>query len=166
MLDNASGGRCICSDRNSELDSILAEIEKLDQRSYQMATVGVERIEMGNDADQAIANANAVAQSLLDSAQEEKKSTRRKLDLSLWDTQVDFDDEESIFSDDTVNAIEGKEGDALHRAASELCVAQMPECSAEHSMLQMMYSQRIKSDCTAYENSLKQIRPGTVHSRI
>ncbi len=156
MLDNASGGRCICSDRNSELDSILAEIEKLDQRSYQMATVGVERIEMGNDADQAIANANAVAQSLLDSAQEEKKSTRRKLDLSLWDTQVDFDDEESIFSDDTVNAIEGKEGDALHRAASELCVAQMPECSAEHSMLQMMYSQRIKSDCTAYENSLKQ----------
>ena len=32
----------------------------------------------------------------------------------------------------------------------------MPECGSELSMLQLMYSQRIKSDCSAYENSLKQ----------
>ena len=36
MLDNTSGGRCICSNRNAELDEILAEIEKLDQQSYQI----------------------------------------------------------------------------------------------------------------------------------
>ena len=44
----------------------------------------------------------------------------------------------------------------MHRAASELCVAQIPECASESSMLQLLYAQRIKSDCSAYENSLKQ----------
>lgn len=157
MIDNASGGRCMCSDRNKELDAILAEIEKLDQQSYQMATVGVERIEMGNDADQAIANANAVAQSFINTQNNEKKTTtRRKLDLSLWNTQIDFDDDEDAFASGDIDSIDGKEGDALHRAASEICVAMIPECSAEKSMLQMTYAQRIKSDCTAYENHLKQ----------
>ena len=153
MLDNDSGGRCICSDRNAELDSVLAEIEKLDQQSYQMATTGVERIEMGDAADAAIANATAVADSILN-ADEEKNE--RTLDLSLWN--VSFDDEEDIFgSTDTMqSAIEGKEGDALYRAVNEVCIAQIPECASELSMLQLMYSQQIKSDCSAYENSLKQ----------
>lgn len=152
MLDNDSGGRCICSDKNAELDTVLAEIEKLDQQSYQMATFGVEKIEMGADADAAIANANAVADSILNQ-QEEKKS----LDLSLWDSNFNFDDEDvfDVFAE-SENAIEGKEGDALYRAANEICVAQVPECASELSMLQLMYSQQIKSDCTAYENSLKQ----------
>lgn len=153
MLDNDSGGRCICSDRNAELDSVLAEIEKLDQQSYQMATTGVERIEMGDAADAAIANATAVADSILN-ADEEKNN--RTLDLSLWN--VSFDDDEDIFgSTDTMqSAIEGKEGDALYRAVNEVCIAQIPECASEMSMLQLMYSQQIKSDCSAYENSLKQ----------
>lgn len=152
MLDNDSGGRCICSDRNAELDSVLAEIEKLDQQSYQMATTGVERIEMGDAADAAIANATAVADSILN-ADEEKNN--RTLDLSLWN--VSFDDED-IFGDalSFENTIEGKEGDALYSAVNEVCIAQIPECASELSMLQLMYSQQIKSDCSAYENSLKQ----------
>jgi hypothetical protein len=32
----------------------------------------------------------------------------------------------------------------------------MPECANDLSMLQMIYAQQIKSDCTAYENTLKQ----------
>ncbi|MDE5615236.1 MAG: hypothetical protein K2I81_00170 [Alphaproteobacteria bacterium] len=157
MIENASGGRCICSDRNKELNSVLEEIEKLDQQSYQMATVGVEKIEMGSDAEQAIANANAVAQSVINNQNNEKQTTtRRSLDLSLWDIQANFDDDDDIFASGELNAIEGKEGDALHRAANDICVAMIPECSAEKSMLQMMYAQRIKSDCTAYENNLKQ----------
>ena len=153
MLDNDSGGRCICSDRNAELDSVLAEIEKLDQQSYQMATTGVERIEMGDAADAAIANATAVADSILN-ADEEKNN--RALDLSLWN--VSFDDDEDIFGDalSFENTIEGKEGDALYSAVNEVCIAQIPECASELSMLQLMYSQQIKSDCSAYENSLKQ----------
>lgn len=154
MLDNDTGGRCLCSDKNAEFDAILAEIEKLDQQSYQMATFGVENIEMGDDADAVIAKANAVAQSVL--SQGEEKKTRRTLDLSMWDTPVDFDDDEDIFGASAVSPIDGKDGDALHRAAAELCVAQIPECQSEIQMLQMMYAQRIKSDCAAYENSLKQ----------
>ena len=155
MLDNETGGRCICSDKNAELDSILAEIEKLDQQSYQMATFGVEKIEMGDDADAAIAKANAAAQSVIDKDDEGKKNARRTLDLSMWDTGVDFE-EDYVFGASAMSPIEGKEGDALHRAAAGLCIAQIPECSSELQMLQMMYAQRIKSDCAAYENSLKQ----------
>ena len=154
MLDNTSGGRCICSDRNAELDTVLAEIEALDQQSYQMATVGVERIEMGDNADAAIAKANAVADSVTVRGTAAKK-TRQALDLSMWDTSVDFTDTDDVFSD-SANVIDGKTGEALHRAAADLCMAQIPECSAESSVLQLLYAQRIKSDCSAYENSLKQ----------
>ncbi len=153
MLDNETGGRCLCSDRNAELDAILAEIEKLDQQSYQMATVGVERIEMGADADAAMAAANAVADSLT-TAGEEKKA-RKALDLSMWDAPVDFEDED-VWGEAATSSIDGKEGDALHSAAASLCAEQIPECKSELNMLKMMYAQRIKSDCAAYENSLKQ----------
>ena len=156
MIDNDNGGRCICSNRNAELDVILAEIEKLDEQSYQMATLGVEKLEMGVDADAAIAAANSVAQSLREDG-EPKKKARRALDLSAWDVSEEYE-EDSIFGASFVdpNSIEGKEGDALHSAAMNLCKAQIPECAKDINMLQLMYSQKIKSDCTAYENSLKQ----------
>ena len=154
MIDNASGGRCICSDRNAELDSVLAEIEKLDQQSYQMATTGVERIEMGADADAAISAANAVVADLR--GDNDKKTARQSLDLTMWNSTVDFDDSDDVWADDDISAIAGKTGDALYRASHRVCAEQIPECANEISMLQMMYSQRVKSDCAAYENSLKQ----------
>ena len=156
MLDNDSGGRCICSDRNAELDAILDKIQQLDQQSYQMATYGVERIEMGADADAAIANANAVAQSIIDSVPEEEPAKREfKLDLSLWDTSSLYSD--NVFDETVmVDPIEGKEGDALYQASHAICAQQIPECAADMNMLQLMYAQQIRSDCSAYENSLKQ----------
>lgn len=155
MIDNDNGGRCICSDRNAELDSVLAEIEKLDQQSYQMATVGVEKIEMGADADAVMANVNSVVDAL--DKENNKTSARKSLNLDLWNTTFD-DSDDDIWSsvDSMASSIDGKTGDALYRAANSICVAQMPECGSELSMLQLMYSQRIKSDCSAYENSLKQ----------
>ena len=155
MLDNETGGRCICSDKNAEFDEILAEIEKLDQQSYKMATVGVERLEMGADADAAMGMAQSVADSIIEEEEKTARNKRRTLDLSLWDTSVDFDVEEDIFGAEN-DTIEGKEGDALYLAASKLCVAQIPECSAEINMLKTIYGQKIRSDCAAYENSLKQ----------
>ncbi|MBE6462028.1 MAG: hypothetical protein E7006_04285 [Alphaproteobacteria bacterium] len=158
MLDNDTGGRCLCSDKNAEYDAILAEIEKLDQQSYQMATFGVEKLEMGADADEAIKMADKVAQEMIEGGTASTKA-RRALDLTMWNTAVDFDSEgDGVFSESMSSAIDGKEGDALHRVAADICVAQMPECESEINMLQMMYGQRIKSDCTAYENSLKQKR--------
>lgn len=49
MMENESGGRCNCNNKIFELDKILAEIEKLDAQSYQLATAGVETIETGVD---------------------------------------------------------------------------------------------------------------------
>ena len=81
-------------------------------------------------------------------------------DLNSWMTPIDAE-EDSIF-DDVIDVyqspIEGKEGDALYAASHDICIQQMPECSNEIGMLQLMYSQQIRSDCTAYENSLKQQR--------
>lgn len=165
MLDNETGGRCICSDKNAEFDSILAEIEKLDQQSYKMATVGVESLEMGDDAEAAMAMAKRAAdaataeEKVADAAAANEKKVRRTLDLSMWNTAVSFDeDEEDVFGGgaEVEDEIEGKEGDALYAAASKLCVAQIPECSKELTLLKSMYSQRVRSDCTAYENALKQ----------
>jgi hypothetical protein len=153
MLDNTSGGRCLCSNRNAELDDILAEIEKLDQQSYQMATYGVEKIEMGADADAAISRAKAVAE---ESANNVEKSRKKTLDLSLWDSSISLDEEDVFDIFAASSSIDGKTGDALQRAATDLCVAQIPECAADMSMLKLLYAQKIKSDCNAYENSLKQ----------
>ena len=155
MLDNDSGGRCICSDKNAEYDDILAQIEALDLQSYQMATYGVEKIEMGESADAAIANANAVAQSIIDNSSAEEKE--RTLNLESWFNPVDYTSDD-LFADtgSLQNPIEGKEGDALFNASNQICIQQIPECESELSMLQLMYAQQIRSDCTAYENSLKQ----------
>lgn len=161
MLDNTTGGRCICSDKNAEYDKILAEIEKLDQQSYQMATIGVEQLEMGENADAAIKMANDVAQSLTkkpNDSTDGKKMARRALDLSAWDMKFDEDDTENPFATTELeqSAIDNKTGDALQNAVAQLCAAQIPECTGDMQMLKMMYSRRVASDCNAYENSLKQ----------
>ena len=158
MLDNANGGRCICSDKNAEYDAILEEIQKLGEQSYQLATVGVERIEMGDAVDAVMSKTDSVTKRVTADA---AKSKRQSLDLSSWNSmELDFDvDAEDIFdiSSDGVS-IGNKTGDALYRAAAKLCSAQIPECKTQSTLMESMYKQRIRSDCTAYENSLRQSR--------
>lgn len=152
MLDNETGGRCICSNKNAEFDSILAQIEELDRQSYQMATFGVERLEMGDDATVVINKVTSATNSIADTMD------KRRLDIeALYNnaSSVEYADDIEAYTQ-VSDGIEGKEGDALHLAASELCVAQMPECSAEINLLKTLYGQKIRSDCAAYENSLKQ----------
>lgn len=158
MLDNMNGGRCLCSDKNAEYDSILAEIQSLDEQSYQMATVGVEQIEMGASADAVIAKTQEITKKLEKDAANAK---RNALDLTLWDASDDIFDSDAmdifaLSSDET--SVTNKTGDALYRAAAKLCNTQIPECASQSKMMEMMYQQRIRSDCTAYENSLRQQR--------
>lgn len=158
MLDNMNGGRCLCSDKNAEYDSILAEIQSLDEQSYQMATVGVEQIEMGAGANAVIAKTQEITKKL---EQEAENKKRNALDLALWNVSDDTFDSDAmdifaLSSDDT--SVMNKTGDALYRAAAKLCNTQMPECASQSKMMEMMYQQRIRSDCTAYENSLRQNR--------
>ncbi|MBQ1928013.1 MAG: hypothetical protein II179_03020 [Alphaproteobacteria bacterium] len=158
MLDNANGGRCICSDKNAEYDAILQEIQNLDDQSYQLATVGVERIEMGDAVDAVMSKTDSVTKRVTADA---AKSKRQSLDLSSWNSlDLDFDaDAEDIFdfSSDGVS-IANKTGDALYRAAAKLCSAQIPECKSQSTLMDLMYKQRVRSDCTAYENSLRAAR--------
>ena len=154
MLDNASGGRCLCSDRHTELDKVLDEIQKLDEQSYAMATSGVERINMGADAD---AVQSMVDKITGDIQNPNKKDTRaRTLNLDAWNNIYETD-EMDVFGSATTD-ITNQTGDALHASVSDMCIKQIPECSANLSMLKLMYAQQIKSDCTAYENSLKKQR--------
>lgn len=168
MIDNASGGRCQCSNRNAELTSVMDDIAKLDEQSYLMATEGVERIQMGESADQIIARAKAAGDQAVgktsttsNAANNQKKV--RTLDLSAWNTNI-FSEDEDIFDDvdmgvdaSAVSNALSKTGDALYTDAAKMCVAQMPaKCNASVKMLQSVYAQKIKSDCMAFENSLKQ----------
>lgn len=160
MLENTNGGRCLCSNRNAELDTVLAEIQKLDEQSYAMATTGVERIEMGEDADDVQRMVDRIVQDVEKSDTENKSQTKtraRTLNLDAWNDIYETDDE-SVFGNET-NAesdISNLTGDALQASVSDMCAKQIPECSANLSMLKLMYAQQIKSDCSAYENTLKQ----------
>ncbi|MBR4507004.1 MAG: hypothetical protein IKP24_00545 [Alphaproteobacteria bacterium] len=166
MLDNTNGGRCLCSDKNAELDNILAQIQKLDEQSYALATTGVERINMGESADAVMQKVDEITKSMasndnVPSTSTQTKKKARTLDLSAWDN-TDFDDDLDVFADatkqDSTVDLSNKTGDALHTAVQDVCGKQIPECAQSISMLKMMYAQQIKSDCGAYENSLKQQR--------
>ena len=158
MLDNANGGRCQCNDKIVELDSVLEDILKLDEQSYLMATEGVERIQMGEGAEAVMARAKSVADETVNAENSEKnKKKARTLDLSAWDNNI-FNDADDLFasSDSDVNSFADKKGNALYKASAKLCADQISnKCKEYGSMLQLVYAQKIKSDCVAYENSLK-----------
>ena len=161
MLDNASGGRCQCSDKIVEYDKILEDILRLDEQSYVMATEGVERLKMGDAESAIMARAKAAGDKVVADKdnKDNKANLARKLDMSVFDNNI-FVDTDDIFgdgkSDGDISTFADKKGDELYKAAGKMCVAQIPaKCKSYGSMLQLVYAQKIKSDCMAYENSLK-----------
>lgn len=169
MMDNGSGGRCQCNDRITELDKILDEIMKLDEKSMNLATQGVEKVQMGELASQIDARAKSLEKEFL--SDEEKKQQaaaqpkKRELDLSAWNNSSLFDDDDDVFGDKEQDGFQiaddlaNKKGDELHKAAAKICTQQIPaQCKTAAAMLQQTYAQKIRSDCTGYENALKQQR--------
>lgn len=160
MVENTNGGRCLCSDRHAELETVLEEIQKLDDQSYAMATTGVERIEMGDDAEAVEAMVKKAANAVTTGESSPvggQKTKARSLDLSAWNNSGFDDDEEqeALFSTSETDELANKKGNALYSSVNKICVQQIPECASSMSMLKMMYAQQIKADCGAYENSLK-----------
>ena len=157
MLDNASGGRCQCNDKITELDAVLEDILKLDEQSYIMATEGVERIQMGEAEEAVMARAKAAAEKSTSDKSEENKKKARTLDLSVFDNNIFSDLDEDIFDAQSAqNSLLDKKGNALFNETTKMCSAQIPaQCKTYGSMLTLVYAQKIKSDCIAYENSLK-----------
>ena len=87
------------------------------------------------------------------------------MDLSAWNNNIfSEDDDEDIFQavdvnvdSSVINNALAKTGNALYTDSAKLCLAQMPnQCSSHLKILQNMYAQKIRSDCTAFENKLKQ----------
>lgn len=158
MLDNASGGRCQCSDRGAELDAVLDEILKLDEQTYVMATEGVERLKMGEAEEEIMARAKAAGDRVTGQQDNARKSPRQ-LDLSAWDSNIfgDMEDDDIFGNNNDKNDLSKLSGDALYKSSLPMCIDRIPaQCKSYSSMLQMIYGQKIKSDCIAYENSLKQ----------
>nr|MBQ0091563.1 hypothetical protein [Candidatus Enterousia merdequi] len=164
MLDNASGGRCTCSDRNEDLKKVMDDIALLDEQSYAMATEGVERIKMGENADDIIARAKSAGDKAAGKAEKTDDKTKvRSLDLNAWNSGI-FSEDDDIFDgldmsvdSSAVSSALSKSGDALYVSSAKMCLGQMPtQCSGSVQMLQNIYAQKIKSDCMAFENSLKQ----------
>lgn len=181
MMDNAAGGRCQCNDRITELDTVLAEIMKLEDEIIRIESEGVEKVEMGEYADQVAARTKDITNEFSGSgkgnvvslsaseAKQEKKS--RVLDLSsVKGLSVFDDDDEDIFAtaDNTepelkiADDMANKKGDELHKAAARICTQQIPaQCKTSAAMLQQTYAQRVRSDCTGYANALTQSKQET-----
>ena len=126
MSDNESGGSCICSDAYPEYEAKLNSIKEQLIEAERISTVEVEKVKAGADADiiftgerQYDKKGNLLS---LDQVQG-KKSTGL---LALWDEAIEEEEEDtdSIFYGDELTNLTGA---ALHRAAQDLCMEQMPE---------------------------------------
>ena len=165
MLDNAAGGRCQCSDKVTELNVVLDEILRIDEQSARIASEGVEQVQMGEFADQINQRAQSIESDIANGNTAKSSSGgtsagTRVLDLSMFSNDSLFGNDEyiedTVFNDD-VNGIANMSGDNLHNAAAKLCIAQIPDkCKNTLTLLQMAYTQKVKSDCIGYENALKQ----------
>ena len=160
IMDNASGGSCLCSDLNADLEKQFASIQDTLTEAERIRTIEVERVKAGANADIIFngtrrydANGNVIYG---DTHEQNKEEQRTNL-LSLWD-DMSFDFDEDVFESSLENIAE-KTGNALFAAADELCREQMPmSCAKDLNFLHQLYARQITSDCKAFENSIAQNR--------
>jgi hypothetical protein len=169
IVENVSGGRCQCSNKHIQLSAKLKEIMDMDNQAYAISTYGTEHVELGKAAEEVLASSerafdkairDANDESVVGEKKPEKKST---LSFAEWNSSFSKDEEEDVFELDA-DDIANKKGDELYKAAMGMCFEQTPQkCKASEDMLKMLYVQKIRSDCAAFENSLnKQESESTV----
>lgn len=127
ILDNAPGGRCICSNKITQLNSQQEKIDAQNRQAYKLETTGVQHLETSNNS-------------------RTSKRSGRNVDLSAWETKEETEEVE------TTQAM----GQQLFLDSHQICMKKLQECTSNADMLKIMYNQQIKSDCVTYENSLKQ----------
>ena len=163
IVENVSGGRCQCSNKHISLSARLKSIMDMESESYAISTYGVEHIELGKAADDVLSTSERAFEKAIKDANDEsvvdkEKAEKKKAGLSLseWNSMFSHDDEdeEEIFELDA-DDVATKKGDELYKVAMEMCFAQTPDkCRENEDMLKMLYVQKIRSDCAAFENSL------------
>ena len=154
IVDNVSGGRCQCSNKHADLSKKLNELLDKDEQAANISEYGADIIKMGKATDTVLSDAKNAMQKKSD-----KQDSKKTLSRADWDAMFMISDDDEDEDEEFVDAddISNKHGDALYIAADEMCMEQTPsKCKASSEMLQMMYAQKIKSDCLAFENSLKQ----------
>ena len=152
ILDNEDGGSCACSDKNAEFEARLEKITDTLTEAERLKTEEVERVQAGANAD-IIFNGTREYNKKGEVVKSTEKSAadKRKALLSMWDSGDDDDE-----FGDMMESIGDKTGDALFKAADELCVKQMDmdTCKKDVTLLKQMYSRQIVSDCKGFENSI------------
>lgn len=150
MVDNISGGRCQCSNKHTDLSAQFNALLEQEERADTIAEYGVDFVKDSNLLEEVEKIAN-------DAKPKAKEPKQKSLSRADWDNMfaVQDEEEEEEFVDD--EDISNKHGDDLYIAADKMCVEQTPsKCQSTVDMLKMMYAQKIKSDCVAFENSIKQ----------
>ena len=160
ISDNESGGSCACSNQNAEYEKQFAEIKEMLDKADYIKTVEVEKVQAGADADIIFAGTREYDEdgNILELDELENKKSKREDLLALWDTNEDEEEEEDIFGDGGEDILT-KTGDALRKAAENLCYQQMPDkCEKDMAFLRQVYNRQITSDCKGFENSIAQKR--------
>ena len=156
ISENENGGSCACSDLSLSYDKQLNEIKDLLAEAERISTIEVEKVKAGANADIVFTGKREYDEDgnlvdLDDMGKGDKNKKRADL-LALWDENVEEDDEDEF----SLGNIADLTGSALHKAAEEICLEQVPEeCEEDMVLLRNMYARQITSDCKAYENSVK-----------
>ena len=158
ISENESGGSCACSDSSIEYEKQFAEIQEILVEAERISTVEVEKVKAGAQADiiftgsrQYDENGNLI--DVDDLAKADSKEQKRADLMALWESSYG-DEDEDVFGN-SADDISDLVGDALYRAAEEICLEQVPaDCADDMTLLRNMYSRQIVSDCKGFENSL------------
>ena len=163
ITDNSNGGSCGCSDDIIEYEKEFSEIQDILDEANRIATVEVERVKAGANADIVFTgerrydeNGNIIEEGELSEA--EKKEQEKASLLALFETNI-FDDEDDFFDSGSVTNIASLTGADLYSAADNLCYAQVPDsCMGDIEFLRQLYLRQITSDCLGFKNLLTQKR--------
>ncbi len=164
IVDNVSGGRCQCSNKHIDLSKQLNDLIAREEQAATMAQYGSDFVKIANVAD----DIKQITESATKKKEPVSDPQKKSLSRADWDAMFaqnnddDEDEEEFVDYDDISN----KHGDALYIAADEMCFEQTPaKCKSNGDMLKMMYVQKIRSDCSAFENSIKQ-QTGEINAKL
>lgn len=161
IVDNTNGGSCACSDLSIEYEKQFADIKKTLEEAERVSTVEVEKVKAGAQADIIFGGERKYDEdgNVLGVDEVDTKAKKKQDLMALFNTSYD-DEDEDVFGDSSYDDdLASKTGDALRRAAEELCLAQVPaSCEKEMTLLRQVYVRQITSDCKAFENVIAKQR--------
>ena len=151
ISDNESGGSCACSDVNAKYEKELLEIKGIVDKAEYIKTVEVEKVQTGANADIIFGDGERQYDEDGNIVDIDERETDKEDMLALWNSAFDEEDGEIDISEQV--------GDALYKAAHDLCYEQIPEkCEKDFNFLTQVYKRQSVSDCKGVENSISQKR--------